>query len=58
LTALLRRFSSFPVFLTYSFLTSYLLHQYDGEFIVHGAVGYLTHFYIEHVYGEEDGKFR
>ena len=25
---------------------------------MHGAVGYLTHFYVEHIYGEEDGKFR
>ena len=32
--------------------------QYDGEFILHGAVGYLTHFYVEHIYGEEDAKFR
>ena len=43
----------------YSWLKSALpIDSYEAEFIVHGAVGYLVSFYVEHIYGEEDSKYR
>ena len=43
----------------YSWLKSALpIDSYEAEFILHGAVGYLVSFYVEHIYGEEDSKYR
>lgn len=45
-----------------SFLYSWLksdvpIASYENEFIVHGLIGYLIEFYLEEVYGEEEGKY-
>jgi hypothetical protein len=43
----------------YSYLKSGLpLDCYDSQFIIHGIIGYLLTLYIDHVYGEDDCKYR
>eukprot|EP01038_Epipyxis_sp_PR26KG_P006223 gene6223-8576_t len=40
------------------FKSSLLIDSYENEYIIHGAVQYLTNFYAEEIYGEEEGKYR
>jgi hypothetical protein len=40
----------------YSWMKAALpIDSYEAEFIIHGTVGYLVNFYVEHVYGDDDG---
>jgi hypothetical protein len=42
----------------YSWLKSDIpISSYENEFILHGVIGYLVCFYLEEVYGEDEGRY-